>query len=168
MMPRRYRSSTPRADTDPSGTHAMNRQVRRRYSGFTLIELLIAMAVLVILAAIAIPSYSEYISRARRVEARGVLTQAAQWMERYRAENRGVYTNAVLPVGLRTSPDSGSPMYDVTLSTLTATTYVLSAAPIAGRPMAADVCGTLTLASDGRRTAATLDSGTLYERCWQR
>jgi hypothetical protein len=57
---------------------------------------------------------------------------------------------------------------NISLTALTATTYTLSAIPIAGRPMAGDVCGTLTLAGDGRRTAATVDSGTLYERCWYR
>ena len=146
----------------------MIRHVRHRHRGFTLIELLIAMAVLTIFVAVAVPSYSEYISRARRVEARGVLTQAAQWMERFRAENRGVYTGATLPAGLSTSPGSGSLMYNISLTALTATTYTLSAIPIAGSPMAGDVCGTLTLAGDGRRTAATVDSGTLYERCWYR
>jgi type IV pilus assembly protein PilE len=146
----------------------MIRHVRHHQPGFTLIELLIAMAVLTILVAIAVPSYSEYISRARRVEARGVLTQAAQWMERYRAENRGVYTDATLPAGLSSSPDSGPLMYTIALTALTATTYTLSAIPVTGSPMAGDVCGTFTLAGDGRRTAATVDSGTLYERCWYR
>jgi len=146
----------------------MRHQRRHHHRGFTLIELLIAMAVLAILTAIAVPSYSDYVSRARRVDARGALTQAAQWMERHRAENRGVYTGATVPAALVTSPGSGPVMYDLSLTTLTAATYVLSAVPRTGSPMAGDVCGTFTLANDGQRTAAGVATGTVYERCWNR
>ncbi len=41
---------------------------RRKPSGFTLIELIIAIAIIAILAAIAIPSYNQYTIRARYSE----------------------------------------------------------------------------------------------------
>ena len=55
---------------------------RRTQGGFTLVELLIVMIVVGILMAIAFPSYSEYVRRSHRANARAALQQAAQWMER--------------------------------------------------------------------------------------
>ncbi|HEY9816901.1 MAG TPA: type IV pilin protein [Candidatus Obscuribacterales bacterium] len=54
----------------------------RRSAGFTLIELMIAVAVIGILAAIAIPSYQGYVERARVSDGQSGLMQAAQEMER--------------------------------------------------------------------------------------
>ena len=48
--------------------------------GFTLIEVMIVVAIVAILSAIALPSYTEYIRRGNRAEARAGLLQAAQWM----------------------------------------------------------------------------------------
>jgi type IV pilus assembly protein PilE len=53
-----------------------------RPRGFTLIELLIVVAIIAILAAIAYPSYVDHVRKARVTDAKGVLLEAAQWMER--------------------------------------------------------------------------------------
>ena len=141
---------------------------RRIVRGFTLIELVVTMAIVGILAALAIPQYSEYVSRSRRTEARGQLLLAAQWMERFRAENGGVYTNAALPAALSRSPASGTALYDIAIGAVTAVTWTLNATPRSDGPHRDDACGALTLASDGQRTAATATSGTLFDRCWGR
>lgn len=140
-----------------------------RQSGFTLIELMITVAVVVILAAIAIPSYSDYVTRSRRNDVRISLAQSAQWMERFRAENHGSYTGATLQPGTTVSPASGTAMYDIAVAVdAGGATYQLTATPIAGRAMASDVCATYTLASDGQRTAAGYSSGDVFEKCWNR
>lgn len=64
--------------------------------GFTLVELMIAVAVLAILGAIAIPAYQQYITQSKRQSARSVLEQFPLLLESYRAENGqfpGVGTN---------------------------------------------------------------------------
>src|SRR5512139_1365087 len=60
----------------------------RRDSGFTLMELLTAMAVIGILAAIAIPSYRDYVRRGQVEEATAVLSQSRVTFEQYFLDNR--------------------------------------------------------------------------------
>ena len=52
--------------------------MRKVHQGFTLIEVMIVVAIIGILSAIAMPSYTEYIRRGHRTEARASLLQMAQ------------------------------------------------------------------------------------------
>ena len=61
---------------------------RSKSSGFTLIELMIAVAIVGVLAAIAYPSYIEYVKKGRRAEVMVQMLAARQLMERYYTENR--------------------------------------------------------------------------------
>ncbi|MES2578961.1 MAG: type IV pilin protein [Pseudomonadota bacterium] len=62
--------------------------VKRMQKGFTLIELMIVVAIIGILASIAIPSYQEYVRRARASGATGVLADMRIKMEQYYQDNR--------------------------------------------------------------------------------
>lgn len=136
-------------------------------AGFTLIELVVVMIVIAILTAIAIPNYTAYIQRSNRSDARAQLLMAAQWMERFRNEN-STYMGAALPLTLRCSPSNatgvGCRNYAIALAAVppvTAATYALEATPVAGSPMAGDVCGILSVTGAGIRAPAT-------DLCWGR
>ena len=60
----------------------------RSNSGFTLIEVMITVAIVAILAAIAVPSYNEYVQRARITEATSALADMRNKMEQYFQDNR--------------------------------------------------------------------------------
>ncbi|MCD6533669.1 MAG: prepilin-type N-terminal cleavage/methylation domain-containing protein [Deltaproteobacteria bacterium] len=57
------------------------------YDGFTLVELMITVAILAILAAVAIPAYSNYINRAKQSDAIIGLKAAQMAQEQYFSEN---------------------------------------------------------------------------------
>lgn len=66
---------------------------RRCPPGFTLIELMITVVIVGILAAIAYPSYQNYVKQTRRSDAQIALTQAANQQERYFTECNAYTSN---------------------------------------------------------------------------
>ena len=68
--------------------------------GFTLIELMIAVAIVGILAAVALPSYQRSIMKGRRVDAKAATLDLAAREERYFSVNN-TYTNSAVSLGFR-------------------------------------------------------------------
>jgi len=137
-----------------------------RYRGFTMTELLIVMVIAGIIAAIAVPSYIGYMTRGYRAEARAILMENSQFMERnFTAANRYDEDSAGDAVELpyTQSPKTGDARYTIDLGpTTSSTSFTLRAIPTGS--MAGDDCGTYTLKNDGSRgnTSATLTE----EECW--
>ena len=113
--------------------------------GFTLIELMIVVVVIGILAAIAIPSYQQYVEKTRRADAQSGLLQAAQALERCFTRTNTYDDCGVVPTN---SPDD---FYSIVFSESqpTATTFRLEARRRGAQ--ADDPCGTFTLDQRGNR-----------------
>jgi len=60
----------------------------RQARGFTLIELMIVVAVVAVLAAIAVPNYTDYITRSKFAEATSTLGNLRIKLEQYYQDNR--------------------------------------------------------------------------------
>jgi type IV pilus assembly protein PilE len=104
---------------------ALNQELKMRFknTGFTLMELMITVAIIAILAAIALPSYQQYVVRSNRVDMQGQMMQIAASLERYRAQQFN-YKSATLPViyGGSSYPKQGTVNYNLTL-TVDSTTF---------------------------------------------
>jgi type IV pilus assembly protein PilE len=93
--------------------------------GFTILELMIVVVIIAILAAIAIPSYSDYITRGKIQEASSILLAQRVKLEQYYQDQRtyvgacAAGTVAPLPTGLK--------YFTISCSNLTATTYTVTA-----------------------------------------
>lgn len=72
-------------------------RISRKRSGFTLIEIMIVVAIIAILAAIALPNYSDYVLRGKLVEATNTLSATRASMEQYYQDNRTYISSATIP-----------------------------------------------------------------------
>jgi type IV pilus assembly protein PilE len=139
--------------------------------GFTLIELMIVVAIIAIVAAVAYPSYRDSVSRGKRSDAKAVLLENSQWLERqatvssaYNKKGDGsTIDSAALPI--KEAPkDGAAKSYDVSFASgPSASAYTLRAVP--KNAMATDQCGTLTFTNAGERGVSGTAS---VSECWER
>lgn len=114
-------------------------------AGWSFIEIMVAMAILAILLAIAVPSYRQYLQRGYRAEAVNALMQVAACQERIRAGS-GHYdtTRCIIQ-----PPGNG---YRVSLKPAgNPATPVFEAVARPAIPAPEDLCGALGIDQSGRR-----------------
>lgn len=131
--------------------------------GFSLIELMVALGIIALLTAFALPAYQSYVTRARRADATSMLYQVQQSQIRYRGFNAD-YASDMATLGL--SASSPEKYYNITTGPITSGTitigFYVEAKPASGSAQLKDsVCQTIRLEQVNANTPQT------PEACWK-
>ena len=137
----------------------MNRGLHQQ--GFSLIELVVVMGIGAILTMIAVPSYQASVIKSRRAEARVVINDTAQRLERCYTQF-GAYDADDCPIDDGEAIASQGGYYTLTVAIADAATYTLTADP-QGSQVDDEKCGSLSLTNTGVRDRTGTDD---LERYW--
>ena len=134
-------------------------------NGFTLMELMITVAIIGIMGAIAYPSYTSYLKKSARADAKVGLVKLADKQERFYLQNN-TYTTAFDAAGLNTKAVSEEGYYNFTISGADLVNgFILTATAVSTKTQANDTgCTVMTLSSTGVKTPNGPEPGT--KECW--
>ncbi len=119
-----------------------------RHSGFTLFELMVALVVVGVLAAIALPAYFKQVQRSNRSAGEQYMQDLANREEQYRLDSRS-YTTSKAALGWSSDPSNVTPNYTVAIATagndcsnasVVNPAYVITATAIGSQASDGDLC----------------------------
>jgi type IV pilus assembly protein PilE len=133
---------------------------RHLSKGFTLIELMIVVAIVAILAAIAIPAYTQYVTRSKLTEAMNNMADIRVRMEQWYQDNRAYGTGTSCGVTMPTASY-------FTLSCVasnSAQAYVLTATSTAALGTAGNYV--YTIDQTNAKATTTFKGVSVTKACW--
>lgn len=121
--------------------------------GFTLIELMITVAIIGILAAVAYPSYTQYIIKGNRAAAKAQMLDIANREQQFLLATRAYAEKTALETSGYALPSDISSKYSyaITVGTDTVPSYLITFTAIGGQTSD----GNLTINSEGVKTPSS-------------
>jgi type IV pilus assembly protein PilE len=143
--------------------------------GVTLIELITVVAIAGILLSIAIPSYSAYVRRANRAEARAALLALGTAQEKFYLQcntySTTIGTGATSCAGpnLQFNTTSERGYYTVAVTAADTNAWTATATAVSTQPQYKDTkCRTFQLTSAGVKTSTDSASASTTSECWDK
>ena len=130
----------------------LGKTVKNKQTGFTLIELMIAVVVVSVLAAIALPNYRNHVRKSVRAEAQAFLLAVAGRQQQFLTDTRG-YATTYAATGIST-PGNVDAAYTLAIAVPAGTppTFTLTATPKGNQ--VGEPCGAIGIDQNGTKTAA--------------
>lgn len=146
--------------------------MRNKQRGVTLMELLIVIIIVGILAAVAIPSYRQYVIRSQRADAKDFLLAAATAQEKFYlqcntyATGVGAALDCAGPT-MQFPAMSKNGWYQLAITAANAAAFTIQATAVAGPQLQDTPCRTFQVTDRGIRTATNSLGADNTAECWR-